>query len=138
MMARMDTDRDGRTAVHRAAASGDAERVRTLVEEGHDVDGPDRTHFTPLHFAAQEQHADAAQALVGLGADIEARNVYGATPLLVALTNGRDRPGEVVRVLLAAGADPDASNKTGVSPRSLSARVSNFDLGRFFRTDALS
>jgi uncharacterized protein len=64
--------------------------------------------FTPLHFAAKQQHADAAAVLIEAGADVDARNRFGNTPLWGALFNVRDGDGEVVRALLAAGADPDA------------------------------
>ena len=51
----------------------------------------------------------------------------------VALFNVRDGAGEVVRALVAAGADPDAENNYGASPRSLASTVANYDLMRFFR-----
>jgi ankyrin repeat protein len=40
----------------------------------------------------------------------------------------------VIGLLLDAGADVDAENNYGVSPRSLAELVSNFDLKRFLRT----
>ena len=45
--------------------------------------------------------------------------------------NVRDTEGEVVRVLLDAGADLDAANESGVSPRNLIGIVANYDLDRF-------
>ena len=126
-------DRAQRTALHYAAAEGPVEEVRRLLDAGLGVNDADDAAFTPLHYAAQALRADNAEVLVAAGADLEARNVYGNTPLLVALGNVMDEGGDVVSVLLDAGADPDAENNTGVSPRSLAERVSNFDLMRFFR-----
>ena len=71
--------------------------------------------------------------IIEAGADIEARNRFGNTPLWGALFNVRDGDGEVVRTLLAAGADPDAVNNYGASPRGLASTVANYDLMRFFR-----
>ena len=36
-------------------------------------------------------------------------------------------------VLIAEGADPEARNDFGVSPRGLAETVANYDLMRFFR-----
>jgi ankyrin repeat protein len=112
---------------------GRLEDLAELLGAGADPSVVDKQGFTPLHFAAQSLDPGAVRLLIDAGADIEARNVHGATPLLVALTNVRDSEGDAVRILLDAGADPDAANDAGVSPRSLAERVSNFDLLRFFR-----
>jgi len=64
---------------------------------------------------------------------VDARDAFGKTPLAVALFNVRDRDGEVISVLLKAGADPDAKNNHGISSRGLAASVTNYDLMRFFR-----
>jgi ankyrin repeat protein len=52
---------------------------------------------------------------------------------VVALINESDRDGQVVRVLLDAGADPDAENNYGTSARGLASKVANYDLMQFFR-----
>jgi ankyrin repeat protein len=41
--------------------------------------------------------------------------------------------GDVVRVLLDGGADPDAQNNHGISPLSIAEAVVNYDLMRIFR-----
>jgi hypothetical protein len=41
----------------------------------------------------------------------------------VALTNMRDKYGQVARVLLDAGADPGVENNYGTSARSLASKV---------------
>jgi hypothetical protein len=46
--------------------------------------------------------------LIDAGASIDKWNEFGSTPPSVALFNVRDGEGEVVKVLLGAGADPDA------------------------------
>ena len=59
--------------------------------------------------------------------------LVGATPLLVALGKIDDDDHGVVNILLNAGADVDAENTAGVSPRSLAERVSNRDLMKYLR-----
>jgi len=126
-------DRAGRLPLHYAAGEGRiADVAACLAEDPGAVNLADRAGFTPLHFAAQGQHADAARVLIEAGAQVTARNQVGNTALWVAVMNVRDGDGAVVRVLLAAGADPDAENNHGISARSLAAKVANYDLMRFF------
>ena len=128
-----DLDRAGRTALHYAALDGDVDRVNDLIAQGVDVNKADQAAgHTALHFAAQGQHAETAQSLLSAGAEIDARDRFGTTPLGVALFNVRNRDGEVIRVLLTSGADPDLENNHGVSPRRLAETVANYDLKRFF------
>jgi uncharacterized protein len=44
--------------------------------------------------------------------------------------NSRGR-GDTISALLAKGADPDAVNVSGTSPRSLAASIANYDLSRY-------
>ena len=46
--------------------------------------------------------------------------------------SARDGDGAALTALLAAGADPDAANNSGNSPRDVANRVANYDLRRFF------
>lgn len=125
-------DQAGRTALHYAALDGDVDRVLELIAQGADVNTADQAGgHTALHSAAQGQHAETAQALLSAGAQVDARDRFGKTPLSVALFNVRNRDGEVIRVLLASGADPDLENNHGISPRRLAETVANYDLRRF-------
>jgi len=94
------------------------------------ADDPDGT--TPLHWAVRANDLDAAQRLIRAGANPDAANRYGVTPLSLAAENAsapliqallqagahptnailmnaaRTGNGEVVRMLLARGADANA------------------------------
>ena len=62
----------GETPLHEAAAKGNIQIVRLLVENDFNVNaksGIDKN--TPLHFAAGNGHAETVGALVEAGADIE-------------------------------------------------------------------
>ena len=65
---------------------------------------------TPLHCAAAAGKSAQLGALIKLGVAVDAANCYGDTPLLVAC--GAHEP-EVVKRLLAAGADPTTTNNNG-------------------------
>ena len=88
-----------------AAAYGDLETVRTLLDEGTRVDTRDSNDRTILYHAASFGHADLAQFLLHRGADPNlAESNYGDTPLHIASYEGH---ANVVRVLLDHGTDPN-------------------------------
>ena len=125
------TDRMNRTELHYAAVDGKHEDVVRLLAEGLDPNAVDDRGFTPLHFAAQDYYPEIAKTLIDAGAGVDPVNVNGATPLSVAVMNSRGR-GDVIRLLLAAGADPDKPDRVGLSPRATAEMIANFDIKQFF------
>jgi ankyrin repeat protein len=103
-------DNDGLTALHHAAGSGASELLAALIESGADVDARRRDGSTPLMMT---RSAEAAQTLLQAGAELEVRTPSGMGALAAATRRGDV---EVVRHLLAAGADPDATTDLGEAP----------------------
>ena len=92
-----------------ASADPSADAIALILSYGAPVDKGDRRGRTPLHVAAMTRNAPAAGALVRAGhAQPNARDRDGLTPLMAAAAVGA---GEVVRVLLEAGASAKASLK---------------------------
>ena len=99
-----------------AAGLGDVDRLRQLIDEDPAATGAWSTDgFTPLHLAAFFAQPAAVALLLEQGADVGAvaRNPMQVQPLHSAVA-GRDI--ESVRLLLAAGADPDARQHGGWTP----------------------
>ncbi|WP_406416519.1 ankyrin repeat domain-containing protein [Streptomyces sp. NBC_00873] len=131
-------DRMGRTAVHYAAADGDVDGLRELVAIGADPDAADNAGWTPLHFAAQAQNPQVSEALLGAGAAVDVPDRHGNTALWTAVFNSRGEAA-TLRILLAAGADPDRENTHGVSPRGLANKIANYDAAGYMpRIEELS
>lgn len=124
-------DPSGRTPLHYAALNDDNSQVVELLTLGESPDVADNNGFVPLHFAAQGYAVDATRLLLEACATVDAVNRFGNTPLFVAVYDSRGR-GEVIRMLLEHGADPDHANSSGQSPRGLAALISNYEVSQPF------
>ena len=100
---------DGMTALHWAAAAGDADVARMLVYAGARVDAATRNgNYTPLHLAAKAGRPSTVRVLVDAGADVNvATTSGGARPLHLAAAQGN---AESVQQLLQHGAQVDAKD----------------------------
>jgi uncharacterized protein len=120
--------------VFEAAAVGDVERLRALLDEDPAVvNAWSEDGFTPLHFAAFFGHPKAAKLLAERGADLEARSTnqqfaLDAAPLHSAAAAGRL---EVCKVLLDAGADVNAVQHGGYTALLDAAANKNQELVDF-------
>ncbi len=100
-----------------AAMRGDVAAVRTLIADGADVDAAQGDGMTALHWAASNRDPGLAGVLLAAGADVGAGTRIGHyTPLHVAAQAGA---GEVVEILLGAGADPEMPLTAGGGARPL-------------------
>ncbi len=88
-------------ALVEAAAAGDLEEVRRLLEQGIPVDTRGRQGSTPLISAALGGHADVVELLLERGADPNSRTTTGHNALVMAASFGYR---EIFNRLVAAGA----------------------------------
>ena len=120
-----DMDRGGFTALLYAAREGCAECVRRLAAGGADLNQHDADRATPLILALMSLHFDTAATLIEAGADINKWDLYGQSPLYVAIdmnttpAGGRpdvpsldeNKPLDIARILLDLGANPNLQLK---------------------------
>ena len=105
-------------ALHRAVKSGDADRVRQLLDSGGDVNvresSKGRLQYTPLHWAAYYGRQEIAELLISRGAELNAHDPWYSTPLYLAAEQGHL---EVVKLLIVEGAEVNVkSNGSGYTP----------------------
>ena len=105
--------RGGMTALLFAARSGDAESVRLLLAAGADVNDALPDGASVLIVAAHSGHRQAAMALLDKGANPNA-DLAGYTALHAAILKSDV---ELVKALLAHGADPNAPITKGTPVR---------------------
>ena len=147
-----DEDDDALLALFGAITSRDHREIARLLDASRDLvsrpirvgasrRGPDGyflvaiRHYvyagdTALHVAAAAHQRGTAELLIGNGANVRARNRRGAEPLHYAADGS---PGaeywdpvaqaEVIAYLIEAGADPDASDNSGVAPLHRAVRT---------------
>lgn len=101
------------------------------LSAGADVNLHDKYGWTALHFAAQRCDVSKAAALLENGAIVDVEDEHGNTPLSTATFESRGR-GEMIQLLLNAGADPNRANKHGQTPVGLAKLIANYDVAQFF------
>ncbi len=110
--------------LYRGCGSEQAAVARLLLERGADLRARDDRRSTPLHLAAKGGNLEVARLLLEKGADVRAADEDGTTPLHEAASGGCHEPGMpqftvpgdhagVASLLLAAGADPNATSMMG-------------------------
>ena len=121
------SDKDRKTALIIATASGNRDISGLLLDKGADPNLADEGGFTALHYAASDKNgADLVRALFTHGAHPNPRttkdsreyvyagvNLTGATPLFLAASLGNV---ETARALVRVGADPFMTTEKGTAP----------------------
>ena len=107
-----------------AVQDRDRDLVRTLLDQGVDVNVQRADGTTALHWAAQWSDLVVARLLVDAGAAPDASTDLGVTPLSLACTNGH---AALVEMLLNAGADANTTRSTGETVLMTCARTGDID-----------
>lgn len=108
---------NGRTALHQAASQGTTKVIEILLAHKVDINAGDNAGYTPLYGAIQYAPNNVRRGVVELlvknGANVNVKNDRdGETPLHKAISKGDI---DVVKLLLAHGADVNAVSKYGVT-----------------------
>ncbi|CAG0900650.1 unnamed protein product [Cyprideis torosa] len=108
-------DEGGMTPLLRACFEGHVSVARDLVSNGADVNDKERAGMTPLIRASEGGHVETVEFLVReTEADLEGKgDIGGWTALALAAGKGHT---QVMKILLAAGAEVDARGSDGGTP----------------------
>lgn len=124
-------DSEGRTALYYAVLDDNPTLVKFFCRKGFDINVQDNLGWTPLHYCAQNYQIEIAKILIENGADLDIKDNYGNTALFRA-TFASQGKGEMIRLLLEYGSNPDSINNAGVSPRQLANTIANYNVKQFF------
>ncbi|XP_061780870.1 ankyrin repeat domain-containing protein 26 isoform X2 [Nerophis lumbriciformis] len=121
-------DKQNRTALHIACASGNYEVVKFLVEKKAKLNLYDNQNRTPLMKAVQGQHDVIVIILLENHAEPNLVDMNGNTALHLASSIPSI---SIVDILQKHDADINAHNKEGLSPLTLSVQEDHLDVAEF-------
>jgi ankyrin repeat protein len=101
----------------RAVAEGDIQLLKTLIDQGADVNAKNKEGETALMVASLEGRLDVAKLLVEKGADVNAKDSVGANALHYAAMGGSL---DVIKYLVMKGADAQAKTEYGDTAAAIS------------------
>lgn len=105
------TDDSGRTPVYTAAALGQLDATRALIDAGSNVNVSDESGTTSLQLAVDHGSTSVARLLLARGADPDAGKCRRLSPPLLLVSMRDDL--EIAKLLLHCGANPDIVDDDG-------------------------
>jgi len=108
--------RQGEREIFLAAARGDVDTIRALLDRGVSPNARDEHGKTPLIWAAMNGSLPVVQLLLERGADVNAADKYGVTALMMAANPRQRAQSEVLVALLDKGANINAADSNGRTP----------------------
>jgi cytohesin len=103
---------EGRTPLQIAASEGDLALIKLLLQRGADLN-PGSHPFSPLHAAVEKKRTKVVATLIQAGGDPNAVASEGFTPLMTAASSRSKQSVDIIKILLAAGANPNAQQGGG-------------------------
>ncbi|MDD2898325.1 MAG: ankyrin repeat domain-containing protein [Desulfuromonadaceae bacterium] len=132
------------TPLYWAASNGSMKIAGLLIDHGAEIDARNSAGFTPLFASAYWSSKDVSALLISKGANVNAKSNSGWTPLHKAIEryayppdSGRSPPPsanelasmmEIVKLLIANGADVNAESSDGETPLIFAAAAGRSDL----------
>ncbi|MCP1094606.1 ankyrin repeat domain-containing protein [Bacillaceae bacterium OS4b] len=88
----------------------ETERIRSLIEEGADINTQDSAGRTATMIATYKNDAESAKILIEAGADVNIQDDMKNSPFLYA---GAEGYLDILKLAIEAGADPSITNRYG-------------------------
>ena len=115
-------DKNGQTALHYSAMSGNICLFLRLIDKGLDIEEKDRLGRQAIHLAALEGMDNLAFVIISITKNLSEGDVEGQSPLHLATFGLNYR---IIRHLLIAGADKRVVDKHGKSPEDIAKARGN-------------
>jgi ankyrin repeat protein len=125
-------DKRGRSEFLNAVIDDNIGLIKRLLEEGVDVNEVDNNGWSALHFASRKSSPEIVKLLLNKNAIVDIKDSNGNTPLFNAVFECRNGNGQIIKLLRAAGADPNNKNNYGISPLELAKQITNYNVKQYF------
>lgn len=126
----------GRTPLHLSIANGREDIRKSLLDAGASPNTRDLEGWSPLTLAASKDNLAAVSDLINAGAELEMRDYKGWSALHFTLDSGADgtQPNGrlIAQTLLDAGANPNITTETYLTPLMLAAQTNRPEMARMF------
>ena len=106
--------------IFEAAENGDIERIKTLLNEGVDINIKNMVGWSPLFHAIRGNRLDTIKFLLENGIDLEIKSLKGKTALSYAVEESYDI--NIIKLLLEKGSDVNTRTNLASTPIMLAAR----------------
>jgi len=117
----------GETALMLAAAKGNLEQVKLMVEHGAKIN---IAGWNPLIYAAWRGRTEVVKYLLDQGAEIDAVSPNGISALMMAARGGYL---DTVKLLLWEVADPNLRSDSGVTAMAWAVKAGNADIAKLLK-----
>jgi ankyrin repeat protein len=104
------------------------EDVQLLISYGADVNAGDRFGTTALHAAVKRRDIQVVDAILQHNANVNGRDIWGATPLMLAFPKWQTVSTELVEMLLKNGADVNAGEWSNTTALRIAVEAENAGL----------
>ncbi|XP_071944966.1 E3 ubiquitin-protein ligase MIB1-like [Antedon mediterranea] len=122
----------GHGAMIKAAADGDADALKRLIDSNPTWVDKKTKDMTALHVAAHQGHLDCIRTLVKANATLNVRDENQLTPLHFSIIGNEANATEL---LLSSGSTVDAADKNGLTPLHLCALQGKTECARLLLRD---
>ena len=99
-------------SIHNAAEHGVLDKIRSLIEQGTDVNSLNENGFAALQIATWSEQLEAVKLLIELGADVNLATKNNITPLHYAVDKNNIN---IAKLLLENNASVDIATETGTN-----------------------
>jgi ankyrin repeat protein len=126
----------GMTEFMQAAGKGDAKALAKEHEEGSDINAQDETGWTAIMLAAVQCQLTTVQQLLDWHARTNIKDKNGDDALMGAASafcyqaSGREAQAQIIKLLIANGADPNLHDDNGLTPLMALTTYGNMEAAR--------
>lgn len=110
--------------LHLLILNREEKKAKEYIENNEiDIENKMENGYSYLHCAVQANLLSMIEFLLDKGANINAQDIYGKTPVMLALSTDRSEESKIINYLLNCGADPSIKTYKGIEAKEFAKRI---------------